>query len=389
MQSDTISNDVSGILDLQGQGRIFVASYAENVPTGHLCRTGEPGTVRLVTHHPAVIPDPEPIVRAPTRPEDDPARLYVASLGTKKSRRTAVTTLKRLAILLGETDWTQIPWKRVTARETTMIRAILVEQTGLATVRLTMAMLRGVLKQAWRIGLISTDHYQRAIDTTPIQGASAPIGRMLTAEEVRRLFEFAAGVPRPRGAMFLALLALAIGGGLRRAEIAQLGINALADDNQHILVMGKGRKEAIQPLPAGSGAFVAAWVEAMPLGAERMFPWDEVTLWRFIREIRQGAGVAKFTPHDLRRTYASHLFGKTDLHTVQLLMRHASPVTTVGYDRREDEVRERVVQSIDDWWREDPKPAEPEPAADTEINALAMDDAFYRNPGDGKTLRRK
>ena len=57
-------------------------------------------------------------------------------------------------------------------------------------------------------------------------------------------------------------------------------------------------------------------------------------LWRRMVRLAQRAGVPPFTPHDLRRTYASRALACVDLATVQATMGHADPRTTARYDRR-------------------------------------------------------
>jgi site-specific recombinase XerD len=51
-------------------------------------------------------------------------------------------------------------------------------------------------------------------------------------------------------------------------------------------------------------------------------------------------GVADVSPHDLRRSLTSDLLDEgVDLATVQRVARHASPATTVRYDRRSERTK--------------------------------------------------
>lgn len=62
---------------------------------------------------------------------------------------------------------------------------------------------------------------------------------------------------------------------------------------------------------------------------------------------RTQASVVPFTPHDLRRSFAGDLLDAgVDLVTVQKLMGHSNPQTTVGDDRRGEQTKRRAVQNL-------------------------------------------
>lgn len=90
-----------------------------------------------------------------------------------------------------------------------------------ANVRL--AAVRGVLRAAWRLGLIDTDAWQRAADVGAVKGSRLPAGRALEMTVRSALFESCAD-RTAAGARDACLLTLLYGAGLRRAEAAAVQV---------------------------------------------------------------------------------------------------------------------------------------------------------------------
>jgi integrase len=59
----------------------------------------------------------------------------------------------------------------------------------------------------------------------------------------------------------------------------------------------------------------------------------------------EAAGLAHFTPHDLRRSFASRLLDDgIDISTIADLMGHTSPDITKGYDRRGEQRKQDAIK---------------------------------------------
>jgi integrase/recombinase XerC len=313
---------------------------------------------------------PTVVVDEPTGLTDKPPRSpvvsYLLRFSTPNGRRTAIQSIERIARAIG-VPADAILWEKLGPRETGAINARLVAMGhSPSTIRLTRTILKGVLSEAQKMGLITGDQLMAATSWPRLQGKRAPAGRMLTDDEVQRLRAHCRSLsPTAYRAMALAVVACALGGGMRREELATVEADALSDDGRHLRFIGKGRKEVVQPLPEWAAADVRAWLEVrrrFPLATQTMFvkvdprgrriidrpltPWE---VWKLIRDLQQGAGLPKFSPHDLRRTFASTLIEQEGLDKAKTLMRHENVATTLVYDRRPQKDAEKALGSIEKW----------------------------------------
>lgn len=291
-------------------------------------------------------------------PDRHPAAVYLARLATG-SRRSMRAALDRIAALAAPgTPVEAFPWSRLRYAHTQALRARLVEQ-GLApsTVARHLAALRGVLREAWQLGQLSTDDYTRAAAVQAPRGSRLLRGRALTAREVAALFS-ACDDTRPAGARDRALLALLYGGGLRRAEVASLELADLEGEAVAVRVRGKGDRERRVPLPGGARRAVLAWLTLRGSAAGPLLRavrgravldggMGAQSVFEALVRLAKRAGVKPLSPHDLRRTYVSDLLDAgADIATVQRLAGHSLVTTTARYDRRGDAAAERTADLL-------------------------------------------
>src|SRR5262249_20356755 len=156
----------------------------------------------------------------PLPPDRHPAAVYLARLGpgSRRSMREALETIAALASAGKQTAET-LPWAALRYQHTGAIRAALATRYRPATTNRHLAALRGVLREAWRLGLMTAEDYHRATDLPGIRATTLPRGRALTRRELRRLFQTCQADARPSGARDAALLGVLYGAGLRRSEV--------------------------------------------------------------------------------------------------------------------------------------------------------------------------
>lgn len=291
--------------------------------------------------------------------EDSPASLYRFRLNTPSSRQTADKAFSTLARVLRDP---------VSYRELLRVRAVLVERYAPATVNKLLAVLRGLAKEAFRLGRLSYE--QLGLWLEALDGLSfkpRPAGRRLPAEELQALFRVCAADTGRAGRRDAALVAVLYGCGLRRAEAIALERGDY--DGESLRVPGKGRKVREVYCPAGTVHALESWLlprgdqpgalfcainkggrlerERDENGQLRMRGLSGQAVMHRLRKRADEAGIARFSPHDLRRSYLSDLLDAgVDLLTVQQLAGHAQPQTTARYDRRGKSSQKEAVGGL-------------------------------------------
>ena len=222
-----------------------------------------------------------------------------------------------------------------------------------------LAALRGVLKEAWRLGLIDAESYHRAADVKTVKGQTLPRGRSLPKGELRALFDACAADSSPAGSRDSAILALLYGAGLRRSEVVALDVGDYnLEDGALTIRAAKGRKDRMGYATNGSALALEAWLEIRGDKAGALFfpvrrgghlvekRMTSQAVFNMIRKRAEEAKVPPFSPHDLRRSFISDLLDAgADLATVQHLAGHSSVNTTARYDRR-GEVAKRKASEL-------------------------------------------
>lgn len=268
-----------------------------------------------------------------------PVEAYLSHLAPS-TRRVALGDLRSASAIA----WPQFTglaagddqWVHLDAETCGRIRSALASRYAPATARRMLSCVRGVVRASWRLGALSWDAHVRLLAClSPVRGERLGKGRSLTWPEVGRLLEAAQDTEER------ALLALAVGGGLRRAELcgARTDHVEVLPSAWYIRVRGKGNKERRLRLPSWAAAALRAWEPPRPFrGPPFIFRWrDGKSVWRVVDAAAARAGLGKLAPHDLRRTFASlALSSGIQAADLRRMMGHASISTTMRYDKRPD-----------------------------------------------------
>jgi len=279
----------------------------------------------------------------------NPARAYLLSLNSLRSRQTMASFLGIVAGMLGAASLESCSWGSL-RRHHVMAVTELLRDTGraTATVNTYLSALKGVAKEAWMLKLMDVESFQHIRAVRNLRGSRLPRGRALPPEEIRALFGACEADDSSIGVRDAAMLAVILGCGLRRSEAVGLDLRDVVTDERALRVLGKGNKERLAYMPAGTWQRLRTWIDDVrgekdgPLFT-RIRRFDTLTNDRLtdqavyhVLQVRQRqAGVTKCAPHDLRRTFATAMLDNgEDLITVKDAMGHASVTTTQQYDRR-------------------------------------------------------
>ena len=319
----------------------------------------------LQTTHTAIAETDAGTLTATAYPTDgNPALVYLAGLGAG-SRRTMAQALEQIAALAtGGTVGAQgLPWHTLHFQHTGAIRAALMGEYSPATVNKMLSALRGVLKTAWRLGLMSAEEYTRAVDLDPV-GVARPeqaAGRALAPGELIGLLGVCQRDITAAGARDAAILGLLYSCGLRRSEVVKMDVSDYDPATLALTVRASKRgKTRVVPIENGARAALQDWLHVRGDAPGPLFvrilkngearPGHRLTaqgVYDILSRRAEEAGVDSFTPHDLRRTFAGDLLDAgVDLATVQKMMGHSNPATTASYDRRGERAKRAAASKL-------------------------------------------
>jgi site-specific recombinase XerC len=288
-----------------------------------------------------------------------PAQTYLARLTTAQSQasmRKALVTIVRLVDPQGALE--AFPWHQLRYQHTQAIRALLVARYAPATVNKVLSALRGVLLEAFKLGLMTAEEHSKASAVEGSKNRQLPAGRAVETSELARLFS-SVTASDPLSVRDRAILGLLFTTGLRRSELVGADLADFAQASGSLMIRGKGGKERLVYVTNECKSLLSDWLairgnEAGPLfyparkgghlEARRM---SDQAVYNVVKDRATKAKIDSFSPHDARRTFISNAIDASkDLIAVSSLAGHSSVQTTARYDRRGEVSKKAVSRMI-------------------------------------------
>lgn len=240
-----------------------------------------------------------------------------------------------------DVDPEKFPWHELRYEDVRSVAAEMIDEYAPRTVNLSLSALRGVLETAWRADMLPDDVY-RKIDIANVAGDSEQTGRALTSDEMSAL----CAALHNTDARDAAVMALLAGAGIRRVELVRLRGHDFERANGRLTVRGKGNKHRQIPVGERWQKYITNWQAQLSSSAALMFEFENKdsrkAISYIVEKFRKALGVPLFTPHDLRRTFITHVEKTAGMALAKQLAGHSHMQTTALYVHI-DEERERAA----------------------------------------------
>lgn len=286
--------------------------------------------------------------------------------GLAHSGRRGITSLlnRSAGILKRGADAAGYPWEQLNYAAVAKVRAALLDDGyAVSSVNMALSALRGVAQTAFNLNCINAETLARIRSVKRVSGDIQRKGRALDRQEIRALIHAAKQHPQPvRRYRDAAIVLTLCGTGLRAGELVKL---ERRDYDNGILTVrqGKGRKYREIHVADAVDKAIRAWLKVSANEAENALfsriqrngktatqSLTTTGLTGILAELQQTAGIARFTPHDMRRTFITRLLEQgVDINTVRQLAGHSDISTTTRYDYRGEEMKISASQQLKCW----------------------------------------
>jgi len=216
---------------------------------------------------------------------------------------------------------------------------------GSSSIIIRMSAIRKLAAEAADNGLLAPELAQGISRVKSVKSTGIRVGNWLSQRQAQALLG-APDITTLTGLRDRAILAVLLGCGLRRSEVAALTFAHVQQrDGRWCIVdlVGKHGRVRTAPMPAWVKVAIDAWTSASVVVVGRVFRpvnrgivtgerLGEKVVWQMLRRYAAEVGVPGIAPHDLRRTCAKLCRAAGgELEQIQLLLGHASVQTTERY----------------------------------------------------------
>ena len=217
---------------------------------------------------------------------------------------------------------------------------------GSSSINIRLSAIRKLATEAADNGLLAPELVAGILRVKGVKSKGVRVGNWLSLRQAQSLLS-APDVTTVKGLRDRAILAVLLGCGLRRSEVAALTFAHLRQlDGRWCIVdlLGKHGRVRTVPVPTWVMLAIDAWTlvagladghvlrpvsRADRISGQRL---GEKAIWQMLRQYALAVGVPGIAPHDARRTCAKLCRAAGgQLEQIQLLLGHASVQTTERY----------------------------------------------------------
>lgn len=300
-----------------------------------------------------------------------PIYAYINSLPSDNSKVTATRVIKAISKHLGKQSIYEISWPNFDRNQLNSLKQIL-DKNELApdTIRLYLAILKGILKEALLLEQITEKQWLRVKTVKGPKHTRQKKHKTLSHnqfDELLKHIEIAAGnenaIARDK-----AIFHLLVGCGLRRNELATLSLASLNFESEHLKIVGKGNKLRLVKIHPLTMKVLSNWLSVRGFESGPMFMQiyksgrlgslvnsdgsdnflSGFSIYNLCRKYSLVGVENPVSPHSLRRSYATWLYDNgVDLKKIAELLGHSSIKTTEIYiSTKQEEVDQAVMNSL-------------------------------------------
>jgi site-specific recombinase XerD len=216
---------------------------------------------------------------------------------------------------------------------------------GSSAINMRLSAIKSLAREAFFAGMIDANTREGIRAVKGAKACGVRTGNWLSKIDAEQLIA-APDSATIKGLRDRAILALLLGCGLRRGEVAKLDFTHIQQlDGRWVVVdlIGKGGRVRSVPMPAWCKVCLDSWASAAGISRGRIFravnkgdrvTGETLTSQAILGCVKKYAPIAAsaLAPHDLRRTFAKLAHrGGSGVDQIQLSLGHASIVTTERY----------------------------------------------------------